>query len=253
MMEELHKISQEAGDLILKYYGDKTFSVKEDLSPITLADQASHNFLVNALKQIKDIPILSEENIIPYDIRKTWDEFWLIDPLDGTKEFINGIDEFCICIALIKNRKPVMGAIYAPALKEFYWARQDKGVQYKGPKREKRNGKGVIAVTSRFHVSQKTKDFLEAIKIDNVIQMGSALKFGRMALGEIDLYPRFEWSKEWDIASGHIILELCDSSIVDMKTRTSLLYNSESLQNNNFFAHTCNINVEILNIQGALL
>jgi 3'(2'), 5'-bisphosphate nucleotidase len=246
MKNELTQITKEAGEKVLHFYGSSIFELKEDQSPLTLADQASHQYLTHALPQVKNIPVLSEENPIDRDIRKNWDEFWLIDPLDGTKEFIHGFNDFCINIALIKNKKPVIGLIYAPALNELYYAKEDYGFQYEGPTKKRILSQGLISVTSRFHHSNVTQQFMDLNNINNSLTIGAALKFGAMALGLIDIYPRFEGSKEWDIAAGHIILKEANCKIIDLMTNKEPLYNKKYIKNNYFIAHHNTININKL-------
>jgi 3'(2'), 5'-bisphosphate nucleotidase len=246
MNSALKSIAYECGKKIMNCCESISYSLKIDASPLTLADQASHDFLDRSLKDIKNIPVLSEENIIPYTARKNWDEFWLIDPLDGTKEFINGHDEFCINIALIQNKEPVLGLIYAPKLDEFYYAEKGRGFEYKGPDRSFIKAEGPIIAVSRFHHSQKTEHFLKLHDFTKTYSVGAALKFGRMALGEIDVYPRLEGSKEWDIAAGHIILKEAQCFIVDLTTNTEPIYNKQSLENNYFIAYGPTIDLSSL-------
>ncbi len=261
MINELYKISSLAGKIILNYYGDKNFLLKEDHSPLTMADQASHDFLCKALTEIKNIPILSEENEVPYEIRKEWKEFWMIDPLDGTKEFINGIDEFSINIALIQGNRPVIGSIYAPALEEFYGAVKNEGVRLKRKQSSileplnplstpltKPYPQDVIVATSRFHHSSLSQEFMKVNGFTHTSTIGAAIKFGRLASGEIDIYPRFEGSKEWDTAAGQIILEEAGGTIMDVETKQPLLYNKEDVRNNYFIAGNAHLSFNLLEI-----
>ncbi len=140
----------------------------------------------------------------------------MIDPLDGTKEFINKNDEFCINIALIEKNEPVLGMIFAPRLNELYYAQKNKGFKYIGPQKKK-NSKITVAI-SRFHHSKQTEEFIKLNKWDNFSAVGAAIKFGRIAIGEIGIYPRYEGSKEWDIAAGHVILQEAGGKIIDLST-----------------------------------
>lgn len=246
MKENLQDILKQSGSAIMDYFGSYEFTLKDDASPVTKADFASHALLTSSLKRVKNIPILSEENIIEYDVRKKWDEFWLIDPLDGTKEFINGDQEFCISVALIRQNHPIVGAIYAPALDEFFYAEKGVGFNQTSLHLHENHSKDsayVIAV-SRFHHSEKTEKFLSEHNLSNVKSIGSALKFCRLATGEIDLYPRFEGSKEWDIAAGHLILKESGGNIMDLKTNTEPVYNKPQLENNFFIASRKGVEIE---------
>jgi len=233
MREKLYQIVQECGDLLLEYYRSPvSFNTKDDGSPVTQADQHSHDFLVATLPKILPYPVLSEESFISYDERKNWDIYWLIDPLDGTKGFINKCDEFCINIALIKNNKPTIGLIYAPALDEFYFAEKSKGIFYHGPVYTKKQSSQPIVALSRHHHSELTKQFLQLNNLTETATVGAALKFGRLVTGQVDLYPRFEGSKEWDIAAGQLLVEEAKGSIIDLKTKTAPVFNKQSLKNN---------------------
>jgi 3'(2'), 5'-bisphosphate nucleotidase len=247
MDKNLIEIIRGAGKEILKFCGNSKVTYKEDKSPFTLADQASHNFLCTHLVKVRNIPILSEEHDVPYEVRKNWKEFWLIDPLDGTKEFINGLDDFCINIALIQNNKPVLGIIYAPRLDELYCAEHNKGFQYIGPPHLQTNHDNITVGISRFHHSEKTSHFMKINHLYSTYTIAAALKFGRMALGQIDLYPRFEGSKEWDTAAGQIILKESGYKIIDLITGHEPVYNKPTIKNNYFIAFSTKIDVTTLN------
>lgn len=247
MKKDLTYVVHEAGRRILGLYGEKTFKVKEDHSPVTRADLASHHFLLKHLPEIKNLPILSEENasMFPYEIRKEWNEFWLVDPLDGTQEFINQSGHFCINIALIKNQKPVLGVIYAPLLNEFYWAEDQKGWEYKGPPRPQRQDPNIlIATMGRFSKSASTREFMKLNNITTTKEIGAALKFGALALGEVDIYPRFEGSKEWDTGAGEVIIREAGCLVLDLCTKAVPSYNKPNLLNNYFIASRPHISIE---------
>lgn len=235
MKESLIDIVKVAGEEILKVSDDKSFRTKGDYSPFTAADKVSHNYLTAALVTLYDVPVLSEEECVPFESRSQWKEFWLIDPLDGTKEFIHGYEDYCINVALIQNNQPVIGVIYAPKLDEIYYAQKGCGFEYRGGP-HKRSEQGVIVAASRFHHSDATKKFMQVNQLTHTSAIGAALKFGRMALGLIDIYPRFEGSKEWDTAAGQIILEESGGCLVDLKTSKKPVYNKKSFENNYFIA-----------------
>lgn len=237
MINFVKEASQEAGQKILAVFNQGIISTqKEDGSPLTIADQLSHDVLMTALPKILNIPVLSEECSIPYEERKRWETFWLIDPLDGTKEFSEGERDFCINIALIKNQHPVLGVIYAPALKEMYCAEKGHGFSADGIQSPHRNDKNKVVATSRFHHSPSTQAFIETHKLGPTVTIGAALKFCRLALGEIDIYPRFQGSSEWDTAAGQIIIEEAGGYMIDLTTKAPLLYNKPSIRNNHFIA-----------------
>ncbi|MDR0407003.1 MAG: 3'(2'),5'-bisphosphate nucleotidase CysQ [Holosporales bacterium] len=238
MKQALIDIIQEAGKIVASYWGNATHTQKDDLSPLTEADKASHVYLSKALSELTPFPIVSEEEEPEYDKRKTYTQYWLIDPLDGTKEFINGHRDFCVNIALIQNKAPIIGMIFAPLLNELYYAKKGEGFSYTGPEDFKTipQAQSRRTVISRFHHSQATQHFLSINALTETITIGAALKFGYLAAGRADIYPRFEGSKEWDIAAGHLILEESGGAIIDLKTHYSPIYNKLSMKNNAFIA-----------------
>lgn len=246
MIKNVINIAKKAGDKVLEIYASGDYSVtnKNDGSPITLADLASDKIIIEELHKISDFPILTEENYIDYEIRKNWDKFWIVDSLDGTKDFIIKNNQFTINIALIEKHAPVLGVIYAPALGLMYWAEKNKG-SFKNGIKIKNNSqrKELISTDSNFHSSQATLEFLQANKIVNVKKFGSAIKFGKLAEGEIDIYPRFNGSKEWDTAAGHIILNEANCEIIDLMTKTELRYNKMDVRNNFFIAQRKGLNL----------
>jgi len=245
MLLILKMIAIEAGKIILKYYNDDTeIKYKADESPLTLADLKSDEYIKTKLSNHFDTPIISEESPIDFAERKDWNEFFLVDPLDGTKEFINKNGEFTVNIALIRNKKPVMGVIYAPALDEIYYAAEGEGafkekngvtIELNNRRifREKR-----IATASRSHMSEIDKQFFELNNINEFKPAGSSLKFCSVASGESDIYPRFQGSMEWDIAAGHIIAKEAGCKITDLLTGTEPEYNKESMLNNFFIVYS---------------
>jgi 3'(2'), 5'-bisphosphate nucleotidase len=242
-IEEIKECILNAGILTLKYHNNlNTHEIKEDLSPLTKADLESHYYLEKNLKKIINVPVLSEEHYIDYHIRKTWGEFWLIDPLDGTKEFITGHDDYCINIAFIRNNSPVFGMIYAPKLNELYFASVEIGFNYEGkPINQSCSPDGIQMAVSRFHHSEKTQVFIENNNIKFTHPIGAAIKFGRMALGLIQIYPRFEGSKEWDTAAGQIIISTTGCKLLDLTTKKNMLYNKPNIKNNFFFAYNSSL------------
>ncbi len=242
----------DAGKEIQKVY-KKSFHVdiKDDDSPITEADIKSNNLILNRLKSYSpDVPILSEESLVEWQERKTWNSYWLIDPLDGTKEFIKKNDEFTVNIALIKNNSPIFGIIYAPAKSLLYYALKNNGA-YKLITESniestkdfikinlvKDNGNLTKVIGSRTH---SNRDFYNWVNNNcnnfELIQIGSSLKFCYLAESKANIYPRLGPTSEWDIAAGHIILEEAGGSIKDLN-ENKLLYNTkESVINPNFIA-----------------
>ncbi|HBH23678.1 MAG TPA: 3'(2'),5'-bisphosphate nucleotidase [Cytophagales bacterium] len=246
-IRKLIQISRRAGVEILKIYNDqKKFNVvdfKADDSPLTLADQASHIVIDRELKSLyPDIPALSEEGKnINYEERKNWDLFWLVDPLDGTKEFIKRNGEFTVNIALIKNGFPIMGVIYAPALETTYYGVSLTKEAYKQvakapEQRIQVNNKSDdrIAVRSRSHASEKEEALLQQYNVTDNISKGSSLKFCMVAEGKADIYYRHGPTMEWDTAAGQAILEAAGGKVLRKEENERFYYNKENLLNPSF-------------------
>lgn len=213
-IQDIVGIAKQAGEAIMQIY-QKDFAVeyKADQSPLTEADKAAHDIIVVGLEQLGlAVPILSEEGKhLPYEERKDWDYFWLVDPLDGTKEFVKKNGEFTVNIALIHKDTPVLGVVYAPALNQCYWAKQGEGAFKDGrklPLNAKQERKAYIIVASRSHMSDETQAFIDEIKTDKakeLVSIGSSLKICLVAEGEADIYPRLGPTMEWDTAAAHAI------------------------------------------------
>jgi 3'(2'), 5'-bisphosphate nucleotidase len=245
-LPEVVKIAQQAGEIILQYYQQDTMGIthKADNSPLTLADQGAHDFIVQALNQLDSaIPVLSEESAdIPWETRQTWPMYWLCDPLDGTREFIQGKPEFTVNIALIANNQPILGVIYAPALKRAYFAannnkayRQDENAMPEEIKIS-RQEKPLVwrAIGSHSKPDAVGDEFLARLAPYDWTNMGSALKFCLVAEGSYDIYPRFVPSMEWDTAAGQCIVEAAGGKVIAI-SGTSLDYNKQdSLKNTSF-------------------
>jgi len=246
-----------AGNEIMSYYGVNIDYVdKGDGSPLTKADLASNQIIKYDLMKIdRNINFLSEEEkYIVWDIRKNWVKYWLVDPLDGTKEFINKNGEFTVNIALIENNLPSMGVIYAPCLNILYYAISNHGA-YKhenvnmNNRIEYFNSKNLIncsksisklnIVASRSHHSEDLDIWLKKYEKFNLVDAGSSLKFCLVADGTADVYPRFVGSSEWDIAAGFIILKESGGVILDENNK-ELSFNKRSLRNPNFIASSKN-------------
>jgi 3'(2'), 5'-bisphosphate nucleotidase len=239
MINQIVALVKNAGNKILEIYADGEFEtkIKDDNSPLTKADLVSNDVIIDGLKRITDYPILSEESVVGYTDRKDWNIFWLVDPLDGTKDFIAKNGQFTVNIALISDKKPVLGVIFIPVTNCVYWAEIGKGAYKDGSKifnLSKRQN--LIASDSIFHSSAETVAFLEQNHISEVKRFGSSIKFCKLAEGEIDIYPRFNGSKEWDTAAGQIILYESGCKIIDLTTRLNLTYNKPSIKNNYFIA-----------------
>jgi len=242
-----------AGLKTLEFYNTNfNIEYKEDQSPLTSADKASHLIINNLLKDT-NIPILSEEGMhTDYSIRKKWDLFWLIDPIDGTKEFINKNGDFTINIALIKNQKPIAGVIYVPVKNTLYVASEQLGslkfddvtnsniiIDFaKGIKLPQVTSEKNIVVASRSHLNQETKDYINTLDLGNdfdFVSVGSSLKFCILAEGRATHYPRLGPTMEWDTAAGHAIALFAGCTVTKIDG-TPLLYNKENLLNPHFLA-----------------
>jgi 3'(2'), 5'-bisphosphate nucleotidase len=238
-IKEAIKLVEEAGRAILNVYDSNKFEIqiKNDHSPLTIADITSNKILTKGLSAHTSYPILSEEEEVGFEIRKKWKKFWLIDPLDGTKDFIAKNDEFTINVALIDGNRPVFGIIYIPALQILYHAQKGMGAFRNNiliSNDSRRNSlKGTL---SRFHSNKETLDFFKHNKIKQFSNYGSATKFCKLAEGTVDVYPRYTGSMEWDTAAGDIILEEAGCQIIDIETNKKLLYNKENLLNGHFIA-----------------
>lgn len=245
MIEELIKLSKEAGQEILKIYNDPALSghvdYKSDDSPLTKADTASNKVLIAGLEKLaSNYPILSEEEKHQsYDIRKDWDAFWLVDPLDGTKEFINRNGEFTVNIALIKNGNPVLGIIYVPVKDVVYWGDEsgaykiDNDLEFKinvNNSLDKR-----VAVRSKSHASEEEEEILARYNAIDSISVGSSLKFCMVAEGKADIYYRHGPTMEWDTGAGQAILQAAGGKVYSGSTEEKLFrYNKENLLNGSF-------------------
>lgn len=245
MIEKVKQIAYNASEAILEVYKkvDPQVKYKKDDSPVTEADIVSHKIILEGLKQISNYPILSEEAEISYDERKNWNKFWLVDPLDGTKDFLVKNNQFTVNIALIENNKPVLGLVLIPAENLCYIAEKDKGAYKNGEKIYNASIRTeLIGSDSNFHSTEETKAFYAKYNVENIKRYGSALKFCKLAEGEIDLYARLNGTMEWDTAAGHIIMNEAGCKIIDVETKKEIVYNRACLVNNHFIASRNNLN-----------
>lgn len=238
--------SIDAGKAILEVYNSDDFGVelKGDNSPLTKADQKAHQIIVNHLAKI-GYPILSEEGAnIPFEERKNWEYYWLVDPLDGTKEFIKRNGEFTVNIAFIKNGIPILGVVFAPVLDLLYWGNKEEGARKKEnklvpielSKPETNDIKTIVA--SRSHLSLETQNFIDQYSYAEVISMGSSLKFMLVAEGKAQIYPRFAPTMEWDTAAAHGIILAMEGKVLKWPEKVDLTYNKENLLNPSFVCST---------------
>lgn len=248
-----------AGEAIMAVYGsDFEVLYKADESPLTLADQRA-NALIMTYLETTDIPIISEENKqVPYETRKDWSACWMVDPLDGTKEFVKRNGEFTVNIALIENGEPILGVIYVPVTQVLYFAISPQQKAFKivlkgndlsvDTIREQAinlkisvNDNGLRVVGSRSHMNSETIKYLEYLKsvtkqTQTMVSVGSSLKFCLLVEGAADIYPRFAPTMEWDTAAGHAICSALDIQVVQESNGAELHYNKADLLNPYFIA-----------------
>ncbi|WP_271274282.1 3'(2'),5'-bisphosphate nucleotidase CysQ [Aliamphritea hakodatensis] len=234
--DEVIALAKKAGDAIMEIYQrDFVIYDKQDESPLTEADLASHNCIVAGLKALTpEIPVLSEESVNEeHQDRISWKTYWLIDPLDGTKEFVKKNGEFTVNIALIDNGRAVFGVVYAPALNVTYWG------DVKGAYKEEAGKVTPIEVSpvpaegqvwrvvgSRSHQSDAFKSFVKGLPKTEVVSMGSSLKLCLVAEGKADLYPRLGLTSEWDTAAAHAVVEAAGGKVLQYPGLDPLLYNT---------------------------
>lgn len=246
LIKGLLPLAREAGAAILKVYslGEVKTTYKEGGSPLTVADSAAHEIIAAGLARLTPgVPVLSEESRAePYEVRRHWKSFWLVDPLDGTKEFINRNGEFTVNIALIEDGAPVLGLVYAPVLDVAYYGikgvgafRAASGGAPEPVKTAGYTGGAVRVVASRSHRGPALEAFLERIGEAECLSMGSSLKFCLVAEGRAHLYPRFGPTMEWDTGAAHSVVEAAGGSVTDFEGRP-LEYNKEDLTNPYFMA-----------------
>ncbi len=250
LVTPLIKIVEDASVAILEIYhraGDIEIEKKGDDSPLTLADQKANDIIVAGLEKLDiQYPIISEETqLVSYETRKVYEHYWLVDPLDGTKEFIKRNGEFTVNIALIKDDKPVFGIISVPVQNKVYYAIKGKGaflvengVTTKLQANSyKMTDKGLRVVISRSHLNDATKNYVAKMDEPEFVRMGSSLKFMVVAEGKADVYPRYGLCMEWDTGAAQIILEEAGGSVLHVDTSKPLVYNKENLLNPFFIAN----------------
>ena len=243
----------DAGNAIMKVY-ETEFEVetKSDNSPLTMADRNA-NELINGYLSVSGIPIISEENSeIDYAIRKAWTQCWIVDPLDGTKEFVKRNGEFTVNIALVNAGVPVLGVMYVPVARELYFAKVKDNYFSKATIEGTETVDQVLAravrmtqpvhdaavvrvVASRSHMNEETRTFIDQLQAENsevaIVSKGSALKFCLVAEGNADIYPRFAPTMEWDTAAAHAICNAVGIKVLSLETGKELVYNKENLLN----------------------
>ncbi len=260
--------SLKVGKAIMEVFNSDDFGVKlkSDDSPLTKADMRSHQIIDSALRATK-IPVLSEEGEhSPYSERRFWRDLWIVDPLDGTKEFVKRRGEFTVNIALVRNQRPVMGVVFVPAKACLYWG--DKSGAYKAelPKDwiqtdvsslinslcteriPKDLPKVTTVVTSISHLSQETEEYISLLKRKEealaLVSIGSSLKMCLIAEGAAHLYPRLGPTMEWDTAAGQAVIEAAGGQLYDWETKQAMTYNRENLRNGSFLAVAKGIDIK---------
>jgi 3'(2'), 5'-bisphosphate nucleotidase len=248
LLVKVREAVAEAGAEILAIYSDPSkfeTELKGDDSPLTAADLAANKLLVSRLQELTPaIPILSEESRqAPWSERKHWQDCWVVDPLDGTKEFLKRNDEFTVNVALVRDHKPVLGVVYAPALQRWYYASSDDGAWRQDGKkaparievREKIADRPWQVVGSRSHNTPEVDAFIERLGEAELLAMGSSLKLCLVADGSADLYPRLGPTSEWDTCAAQAVVEQAGGQVLEADTGKPLSYNArESILNPHF-------------------
>jgi 3'(2'), 5'-bisphosphate nucleotidase len=256
---QVGEITRLAGAAIMEIYQTEDFGVehKADDSPLTKADKAANDVIVAGLKALDfKAPIISEEEAeVAYDIRSTYGAFWLVDPLDGTKEFIKRNGDFTVNIALIENGRPILGAVFVPVTNELFYSAPGEGaweVTEAGGKASRifaadftMQDVNLKIVASRSHLNQETQDFMAKFDRPEIVQRGSSLKIMELAKGTAHVYPRLGPTMEWDTGAAHAILFEAGGRLLDETTGKELRYNKESLLNPYFIAYG-NVREELL-------
>lgn len=250
LAQKVVAIAQRAGDAIQEiYHASEGIEIvkKADDSPLTIADRTANQIICEGLEQLTvKFPIISEENKeIPYTKRRHYTYCWLVDPLDGTKEFIKRNGEFTVNIALIHNSEVVLGVVYASDRNEMYWAARGEGAyEVVGGQNVKLTAKdfkmtdeGLKVVCSRSHLNDDTQAFVAALAKPELVATGSSLKFTIIAKGNAEVYPRLAPTMEWDTGAAQVILEEAGGRVINHETKGKLLYNKENLRNPHFVAY----------------
>ena len=243
---EIERVTREAGALIMRYYeGEVEVMTKSDASPVTLADQVANDFIVAQLNALTpEVPVIAEESVEAGVLPEVGERFWLVDPLDGTKEFINKNGDFTVNIALIESGAPTLGVVYAPALDESYiglvgegaWRRSGAG-ELELIRARVAPKSGAVVLTSRSHRSPETDAFLSTLNAPQELSRGSSLKLCVVALGVADYYPRLGRTMLWDIAAGHAVVLGAGGQVCAVESGEPLRYEPHvSLANPHFVA-----------------
>lgn len=243
MLEQICQLARAAGDAIMQVYdGAQPMDIerKADDSPVTAADLAAHQVIVKGLKTLTpEVPVLSEEDPPAWEIRQQWQRYWLVDPLDGTKEFIKRNGEFTVNIALIEKGKPVLGVVYAPAIGVLYAAAEGKAWKEEGGHKTQihvRDARPPLVVVSRSHFDkdEELQEYLQQLGEHQTTAIGSSLKFCLVAEGKAQLYPRFGPTNIWDTGAGHAVAIAAGAHVHDWQGKTLDYAPRESFLNPGF-------------------
>jgi 3'(2'), 5'-bisphosphate nucleotidase len=246
-IKQIIEIARQAGEKILEVYEREDFGtrLKSDDSPLTEADLAAHHIIVDGLKAIDpEIPVLSEESAnIPWSERQQWTRYWLVDPLDGTKEFIKRNGEFTVNIALIEDHRPILGVVHAPVLDRTYYADQNGAFRLNSGSttaeeitvRPHQQAETWKVVGSRSHAGDSLVSFLQELGEHEMVSMGSSLKLCLVAEGAAHIYPRLGPTSEWDTAASHAVVNAAGGEVVIADSEESLRYNTKESLLNPFF------------------
>jgi len=246
LLQNVVPLASQAGTAIMAVYEQGVqITRKDDDSPLTQADLAAHDIITQGLEKLTpDYPVISEESaLIPFEVRQQWETYWLVDPLDGTREFIKRNGEFTVNIALIEKHVPVLGVVYAPALKLLFYAAKGTGAYRQlGSKPSQRiharefDASQITVAGSRSHAGERLLSFLSNMGPHMLISMGSSLKICLVAEGRADVYPRLGLTSEWDTAAAQCILEEAGGRLVGTDNKPFRYNTKESLLNPEFFA-----------------
>lgn len=247
LLSEIVTLADQAGAVIMDHYrGEVEVKTKADASPVTAADEAGEAVILEGLSRLApDIPVVAEEKVAAGDIPEIGDgHFWLVDPLDGTKEFISKNGEFTVNIALIDGDGPLLGVVLAPAREKAWWGWRGEGAWLRDPggkvspiKVRSTPASGLTAVASRSHSDEKTETFLDEVGATERMSAGSSLKFCLLAEGKADIYPRFGPTMEWDVAAGHAVLLAAGGHVITLDG-APFAYRKPDFRNHGFIART---------------
>jgi 3'(2'), 5'-bisphosphate nucleotidase len=247
LIEDIKALAQTAGREIKKIYEgtDWSVTIKADDSPLTQADLRANEIIATGLAKLSKELVISEEGDTTL-FENAPARFWLVDPLDGTRDFVAKLDTFVVCIALIENNEPILGVIYSPVTDETWWA--EKGAGAFGPSGRITNTRqgttNLIAVGSRSTASDRMQLLYDKFSVTRVERFGSALKFCKIAEGHYDVYPRFGPMMEWDTAAGQVIAEEAGCKVIDVTTGQRLRYGKPGLKNRGFICSRSNLTLE---------